>query len=279
MSLEKILEVLLSFFLLWIVLLPLERLFPAKRQAIFRKEWWTDLLFFGGQAFVWGGLTVSALVLISDGCNAIIPIEWRQVVRSQPWWLQAVEVIFLGDLLVYWGHRLSHRVEFLWRFHSIHHSAERLDWLAAYREHPVDGLYTRLLTNLPAILFGFPLQTVVGFMVLRGLWAVFIHSNVRVPLGPLKYLLGAPSLHHWHHDVERGGHCNFANVIPIMDLIFGTYYEPDHEPERYGIDDPIPRDYFGQLISAFAPRGDAAQGASSTSSRDNTDEDAPSSSS
>ena len=29
---------------------------------------------------------------------------------------------------------MQHRVEFLWRFHSIHHSSTHLDWLAAYRE-------------------------------------------------------------------------------------------------------------------------------------------------
>ena len=51
--------------------------------------------------------------------------------------------MLLSDLCVYWGHRLQHNNAFLWRFHSIHHSAEHLDWLAAHREHPIDTIYTR----------------------------------------------------------------------------------------------------------------------------------------
>ena len=45
----------------------------------------------------------------------------------------------LGDLLIYWGHRLQHHSALLWRFHAVHHSAEHLDWLAAHREHPPAG--------------------------------------------------------------------------------------------------------------------------------------------
>ena len=138
-------------------------------------------------------------------------------------------MVLLSDLLIYWGHRLQHRVGFLWRFHSIHHSAEHLDWLAAYREHPLDTVYTVGLINLPAFVLGFPLGTLVGFFAFRGIWAVYIHSNVRLPIGPLRLLVGSPEAHHWHHDRDRRAG-NYANVSPLMDVLFGTYRCPDHEP-------------------------------------------------
>ena len=47
----------------------------------------------------------------------------------------AVAIVFVG---AYWGHRLSHTVPFLWRFHAVHHSIEQMDWLAAGRLHPLD---------------------------------------------------------------------------------------------------------------------------------------------
>ena len=60
----------------------------------------------------------------------------------------------MSDLCVYWGHRLQHRVDFLWRFHAIHHSAEHLDWLAAHREHPLDTVYTAtMITSQGVITF------------------------------------------------------------------------------------------------------------------------------
>ena len=68
--------------------------------------------------------------------------------------------------------------------------------------------------------------------VLRGLWAVLIHSNLTLPLGPLGLLLGDPVLHRWHHArVARCTH-NFANLAPYLDVLFGTHHRPLDEPTR-----------------------------------------------
>src|SRR5207253_3809536 len=152
---------------------------------------------------LWSGVVFWILTQFGGWLDGAMPFGFRAAVARQPWWAQAVEVILLSDLFVYWGHRLQHRTPFLWRFHSIHHSAEHLDWLAAHREHPLDTIYTMGLINLPAMLLGFPLETVAGFLVFRGLWAIYIHSNVRLPIGPIRIFLGAPELHHWHHNCDR----------------------------------------------------------------------------
>ena len=90
---------------------PLERAFPAKRgQKFFRPEWWVDLLFFLGQYLLWGGLVLWVLSHFAGWLDLIMPAGLRAAVAEQPWWLQAIEVVFLSDLFVYWGHRLQHRV-------------------------------------------------------------------------------------------------------------------------------------------------------------------------
>jgi sterol desaturase/sphingolipid hydroxylase (fatty acid hydroxylase superfamily) len=66
-------------------------------------------------------------------------------------------------------------------------------------------------------------------------------------------LIGAPELHHWHHDRDRDAG-NYANISPLMDIIFGTYRCPDHEPEHFGINEPIARGYVGQLVHPFLPK-------------------------
>src|SRR5207244_4660032 len=108
--------------------------------------------------------------------DGVVPHGFRRGVASQPWWLQAVEVVLLSDLFVYWGHRLQHRVGFLWRFHAVHHSAEHLDWLAAHREHPADTIYTVGLLNLPLYIAGFPVAMLSYLIAFRGIWAIYIHS-------------------------------------------------------------------------------------------------------
>jgi sterol desaturase/sphingolipid hydroxylase (fatty acid hydroxylase superfamily) len=244
----------LSFFFLALVFRPLEIAFPAKPgQRFFRPAWFLDLCFFLGQYLLWSGLVLWALSHFSRWLNGVMPSDFRAAVASQPWWLQLVEVVVLSDFLVYWGHRLQHRVGFLWRFHSVHHSAEHLDWLAAHREHPLDTIYTVGIINLPAMLLGFPLETIAGFIAFRGIWAIYIHSNVRLPIGPLRMLLGSPELHHWHHDRDRDAG-NYANISPLMDILFGTYRCPDHEPEHFGIKEPTPRTYLGYMIQPLLPR-------------------------
>jgi sterol desaturase/sphingolipid hydroxylase (fatty acid hydroxylase superfamily) len=243
-----------SFLLLLALFRPLELAFPARRgQAFFRPAWWTDLAFFLGQYLLWSGLVLAALNVLGDWLDTAGVGSFRQAVAAQPWWLQAIEVVVLSDLCVYWGHRLQHRVGFLWRCHSIHHSAEHLDWLAAHREHPLDSIYTLTIINLPPFLLGFPLETLAGLLAFRGVWAVFIHSNVRLPLGPLRVLVGSPELHHWHHARDRDAG-NYANLSPLMDVVFGTYRCPDHEPEQFGIEEPIARSYLGQLWHPLRPR-------------------------
>ena len=137
-------------------------------------------------------------------------------------------------MLFYWAHKPQHRIDFLWRFHSIHHTAKHLDWLASFREHPLDTLYTIGIINLPAIILGFPLHTIATFILFRGLWAIYIHSNIKLPLGPLRMLIGAPEIHHWHHAKDRDAG-NYANLSPLMDIIFGTYTCPSQEPYEFGI--------------------------------------------
>ncbi len=244
----------LSLLFLVVVFRPLELAFPAKpNQRLFRPRWLLDLSFLLGQYLLWNGLLFLCLGYFSRSLTGVVPREFTSAVAAQPLWLQILEVILLSDFCVYWGHRLQHRVGFLWRFHSVHHSAEHLDWLAAHREHPLDTVYTVTLINLPAFVLGFPLETLAGFIAFRGVWAIYIHSNVRLPLGPLHAILGAPELHHWHHAKDRDAG-NYGNVCPLMDLLFGTYRCPDHEPESFGLNTPTPTTWLGYMVQPLLPR-------------------------
>jgi sterol desaturase/sphingolipid hydroxylase (fatty acid hydroxylase superfamily) len=251
---QALLDSAISFAILCAVFLPLERLFPARRERLLRPEWKIDLCFFLGQYLLWTAPVVAALVWVSTTLDALPLAGLRTFVGEQPFWLQFLAAIAISDACIYWGHRFSHSNAFLWRFHRVHHTAPHVDWLAAHREHPLDNLYTRLIENLPLIVLGFPLQTLAGFAMFRGLWAIYIHSNVSLSPGPLRYLLGAPRLHHWHHAKTHGIGVNFANLSPLMDLAFGTFHDPKHMPAEYGISDDVRHDYASQMIEPLLPR-------------------------
>lgn len=248
-----LLAALTSLVLLVAVFVPLERAFPARKgQRVLRRELALDTTFFFGQYLVWNAVAFSLLASAQTFLAAAQPAALQARVASLPMAVQIALAVVLGDFLVYWFHRACHAWEPLWHFHAVHHSSEQLDFLAAHREHPLDGIGTQLAANLPAFALGLDVRPLAAIVALRGMWAIFVHSNVRLPLGPLRWILGAPELHHWHHArVERTQH-NFANLAPWLDVIFGTHHLPEGE-ETYalGMDRPWPRGYVAQLVHPF----------------------------
>src|SRR5437899_1229691 len=117
-----------------LVFVPLERLFTLHReQRVFRRHWSNDLiyLFLNGLVIKLGLLAVVAASIFVAA--QIVPASFRATIGGLPYWVQIPAVIVLADLGFYWTHRMFHAVPWMWRFHSIHHSIEELDWLAATR--------------------------------------------------------------------------------------------------------------------------------------------------
>lgn len=230
-ALDLLLDAVIAFGLLALMFAPLERAFPAAaRQPILRRELGLDLAFFAGQQLCFGVLILSAVSWLHTRGDSLPFAELRSTFRSQSLALQVLEV-----------------VKPLWRFHQVHHSAESLDWLAAHREHPLDGLYTQALMNLPMIATGVSLKSAAGVVVFRAVWAVFIHANVCISLGPLEWLVGSPRLHHWHHEKHRET-INYGNLAPWTDLLFGTHYCPSGGPPSLGLAVPMRAGYLRMLI-------------------------------
>ncbi len=132
--------------LLWLaaIFVPLEwarPMWPGQRRL--RLGTATDLAFYAGQHLVFGGLVVW---VFSQGLDMLPEMSalggLRAAFASQPTALQVAEAIMLGDLAMYWGHRFQHRWNFLWRFHAIHHTAEKLDFLA-----PLEPRHSRSLAD------------------------------------------------------------------------------------------------------------------------------------
>lgn len=244
-------------------LIVLERLFPLHSgQKVFRQGWKIDLM----HVFLTGMLIrlgmVSAVLVASVMAVSVVPETVREAVRAQPDWLEFLELLILSDLCFYIAHRISHAVPVLWRFHAVHHSSEQLDWLATYRVHPVDQILNSTVIALPALVLGFsPLPLLIYALIYR-IHSPLLHSNVRVDLGPLGWLLTTPRFHHWHHADQVDAHDhNFGGQLAVFDRLFGTcYVAGTHSlPERYGLDGEIPQRYPSHLLQPFglSPRSGA----------------------
>jgi sterol desaturase/sphingolipid hydroxylase (fatty acid hydroxylase superfamily) len=244
-----------SLVLFAVMFVPLERAFPARAaQRPWRTDSAVDLAFFAGQYLVWSTLALLVLTAVRGQLDHVVPAAWRADAAALPLAAQVAIAIVAGDLLVYGWHRACHAVPLLWRFHAVHHTTTSLDWLAAHREHPLDGVTTQLVQNLPAMILALSLREVGALVVIRGAWGLFIHANLRLDVGWLRFVLGAPALHHYHH-ARDAAPANFANLAPWIDVVFGTYHRPTG-PETYplGVPEPAPRGYLALLAWPFATR-------------------------
>jgi sterol desaturase/sphingolipid hydroxylase (fatty acid hydroxylase superfamily) len=261
-----IVRALFGFVVLAVVFAPLEKIWPAHRgQRFFRPGFRTDVAHF----FFTGVLTTIGLVVVAApfviAMNALTPTAIRDAVTTQPGVLQFAEALLIVELVGYWSHRMMHTVPALWRLHRVHHSSERMDWLAAAHLHPFDGSLGRLLAVIPLAYLGFSQATFGSAIVLLQLHAIFQHTNVRLRFGPLGAVLSSPQFHHWHHtndpDVRDR---NFAGLFPWIDVVFGTFHLPERSwPAAYGVDDPMPAGYLRQLASPFRDAAPPAVGPSS----------------
>ncbi len=97
-------------------------------------------------------------------------------------------------------------------------------------------------------------------MIALNVWGFFIHANVRWRFGPFERLLATPAFHHWHHTASGVPDCNFASMLPIWDMLFGTWYLPAAWTPSYGIRERLPATVAGQLLYPLLPH-DFASGA------------------
>ena len=242
----------------WLVLLsalfvPLERLVAVHRQPVFRAQLAVDLAYYALNSLLTGAVLAFPLALLSATVHTMMPAVLLRAIADLPSWLTLILSIFVAETGFYWGHRLSHEIPLLWRFHSIHHSAEQLDFLSNTRAHPVDIVFVRLCGFVPVFALGLTqgVATPAIIIVLGTLWGFFIHANLRWRFGFLESLVATPFFHHWHHTNDSMRDRNYAAMLPLVDWIFGTLHLPERWPSSYGIDTAMPRSLAGQILRPF----------------------------
>jgi sterol desaturase/sphingolipid hydroxylase (fatty acid hydroxylase superfamily) len=271
--LVELLRITIWLAILSAIFVPLERLFALHPQKIFRKQVAVDLGYYFLNGLVPGLLLAGPMAVVALVTHRVFPPALVATIGTWPIWLRACAAMVVGETGYYWGHRLSHEIPFLWRFHAINHSAEQIDFLVSARGHPIDFIWSRtwMLTPLYALGLVGTMHATDGMIpilvLLAGMvWGYFVHANVRWRLGPFEWLLATPGFHHWHHTYGLKRNCNYASLFPWLDHIFGSHYLPKVWPARYGIPEPMAESLVGQLAQPLRESGpEAAVGGTAAS--------------
>ena len=241
-----------------IIFILLEKLLPFRKQSVLRKHWQTDLNHFLLNHLLLGFVLLVSNTFVSDYFGWAVDHEVQAWVQDMPFVVQVVVVLLAADLVQYIFHRAYHEVPILWRFHAVHHSAERMDWLAGSRQHIFEILLTRAMVLVPIFVLGFSKETLDAYVIIVGFQAVFNHANVHIKFGFLKYIFVTPQFHHWHHASDDAAlDRNYAVHFAFLDHLFGTAVQSEDEwPEEYGVvGNYVPNGLVRQQIFPFTWNG------------------------
>ena len=215
-----------------LIFAPLERLLPYSRNWL---EGGNDIsvdimMFFSG--IFWSIFSKFLLQLLM----IVYLIDWLRPYGHDIWpsflpgAVQVFLFILLKDFFRYWYHRWMHEIPFMWRWHAVHHSVERLYWLNGIRSHPLEIIVQTLIWAVPLALLQ-PSEDIVMVSVLMALSiGIFQHANIGLKLGFWEYIFSIGDNHRYHHhNTKEIGDSNYGGEFIVWDILFGTFHKPEGE--------------------------------------------------
>lgn len=171
--------------------------------------------------------------------------------------------LLILDMVIYFQHRLFHKIGFLWRLHSMHHIDPMLDTTSGLRFHPLEILISNVIKITTIFLFGVTPITVIVFEIVLNALAMFNHSNIALNKKlehRINKILITPALHTIHHSKNRlETNSNYGFSVPWWDHLFGTFTAKGQYPQaqiHIGTV-PMPKKRFqlfpGMLLQPFIP--------------------------
>ena len=236
-----------------------ELLRPWRRdQPRIRKDFWLDAFYMAFNLFLFNLIGYAALSNVvvhgfQDLLRSSFGVENLVAIRVEalPVLAQLALLFVIRDFVQWNVHRLLHRVPLLWEFHKVHHSVEQMGFAAHLRFHWMETVVYRTLEYLPLALIGFGIDDFLAVHLVALAIGHLNHANIRLPIGPLRYLFNSPQMHIWHHardlPADRATGVNFGLSLSIWDWLFRTVYWPGD-----GRDIPLGFDRLEEFPSTFA---------------------------
>jgi len=164
--------------------------------------------------------------------------------------------IVIADFGITLAHYASHKIDILWRFHSVHHSVERLYGFNGLMKHPLHQTIELIAGTTPLLLMGLPVEVGALLAFSIAIQLMLQHSNVDMRLGSLLYIWAVAPGHRHHHVASKtNGDVNFGLFTMLWDHALGTFVINRQQPlnGELGIAGrpKFPSNYIDQLVEPF----------------------------
>lgn len=155
--------------------------------------------------------------------------------------IEIIMAILVLDLIAQYGvHYLLHKVQWMWRLHTIHHTDTHLDATSGTRHHPFDFIIRELFALLAVLIMGMPVSYYLLYRFITIFFTYWTHADIQLPHKldkTLSYIIVTPTMHKFHHHHEMPWtDTNYGNILSIWDRLFGTFLYDDPNKIIYGLD-------------------------------------------
>jgi sterol desaturase/sphingolipid hydroxylase (fatty acid hydroxylase superfamily) len=172
---------------------------------------------------VLGGLTTFAVNTVGGGIIALPSSGWGLLIGI-------IAYVVAMDLGEYLFHRAQHAIPWMWAMHSLHHSDTVYDSTTTVRHFWLDPLLKTVTIWLAVGLLFKAAPVILVAYALLGYYNFLTHSNVKLGFGKAWWVWNSPQYHRIHHSASpEHFDVNFAALLPIFDLISGSYYRPKRD--------------------------------------------------
>lgn len=233
-----------------------------ENQGAIRKDFKLDVFYMFFNFFIFNligyaglskiGTTLFKDLLLQFGIENLVAKEIESMDK-----LILIPILFVvKDFVQYFVHRLLHQYQKLWNFHKVHHSVLEMGFAAHLRYHWMETIVYKTILYIPMAMMGIDLVDYFYADLIAITIGHFNHSNIKIPLGPFKYILNNPQMHIWHHakEIPNEKGVNFGVSLSIWDYLFGTDYIPkDGRDIALGFDkvEDYPSDFWEQMSDPF----------------------------
>jgi len=152
--------------------------------------------------------------------------------------IQVLIGLLYYDFIYYWYHRISHKNQWLWRLHRLHHSSEKLNTLALGKFNIIDIFLEIFIINVGLVLIQLPENVFFAAQSFMIPATILSHSNFDVKLPSwLKRIVITPTSHRIHHSINQLEHdSNYGGFSHFWEIVFKTYNPVvNMEPVQTGI--------------------------------------------
>jgi sterol desaturase/sphingolipid hydroxylase (fatty acid hydroxylase superfamily) len=185
-----------------------------------------DVLYF----FVHALIGVPIMVLAGTGFSSMLAERFPWLVLPQlpavPRALFVVMAIVGIDLFDWFAHYGSHRLNPLWRLHSVHHSQEELSILSTFRTHPLVHLGF-VVTAIPVLVLAGNNATPAFLLTAFACFGALPHANVRWGYGRIGRWVISPAYHRIHHRPTGRLDINIGTIFTFWDRLTARAIFPD----------------------------------------------------